>query len=239
MGLTVVVCARDEADRLAATLAALPPARVIVADDGSRDATAAVARRAGAEVETAPRVGKGGAATRAAAALAATSRGSAKASVVVFCDADLGGSAAHLSRLADAVRAGEADLAVAAFAQREGGGFGIALRFARWAVRRRCGLVLDAPLSGQRALSPAALAAALPFAPRFGMEVGMTIDVARAGLRVREYELPLTHRATGRSPGGFLHRGRQLADFAAVYLRRRKTSVSSDATRSRISTPSR
>jgi len=50
----------------------------------------------------------------------------------------------------------------------------------------------------------------------------MTIDVARAGLRVREYPLALTHRATGRSLRGFLHRGRQLADFAAVYRARRR-----------------
>jgi glycosyltransferase involved in cell wall biosynthesis len=231
VSLTVIVCARDEADRIGATLAALPPARVLVADDGSRDATAALAERAGAEVVRAARIGKGGAATLAAARVTD--------GVVVFCDADLGESAAQLARLADAVRAGEADLAVGTFARREGGGFGIALRFARWAVRRRCGLSLDAPISGQRALSPAALEAALPFAPRFGMEVGMTIDIARAGLRVREYELPLAHRATGRSLGGFLHRGRQLADVAAVYLLRRKTSVSSDATRSRISTPSK
>jgi glycosyltransferase involved in cell wall biosynthesis len=60
-GIAVIVCARDEADRLAATLAALPPSRVIVAEDGSRDATAAVAQRAGAEVvRTGRRLGKGG-----------------------------------------------------------------------------------------------------------------------------------------------------------------------------------
>jgi hypothetical protein len=119
------------------------------------------------------------------------------------------------------VRAGEADLAVAAFARRVGGGFGLALGFARWAIRRRCGLVLEAPISGQRALSWRALEAATPFAPRFGMEIGMTIDVARAGYVVREVELPLTHRATGRTWRGFAHRGRQLVDFARVYLARR------------------
>ena len=214
-GIAVIVCARDEAERLPATLAALAAAlggaRVLVADDGSRDATAAVARAAGVEVVSAPRrLGKGGAATLAAWRVGA-------GDVVVLCDGDLAASAAHLVRLADAVRGGEADLAVGAFESRAGGGFGLAHGFARWAVRRRCGLTLDAPISGQRALSPAALAAALPFAPRFGMEIGMTIDVARAGLRVREYPLPLAHRATGRSLRGFLHRGRQLADFAAVY----------------------
>jgi UDP-GlcNAc:undecaprenyl-phosphate/decaprenyl-phosphate GlcNAc-1-phosphate transferase len=42
--------------------------------------------------------------------------------------------------------------------------------------------------------------------------VRMTIDAARAGLRVEERELTLRHRATGRDAGGFLHRGRQLLD---------------------------
>ena len=95
------------------------------------------------------------------------------------------------------------------------------LSFAGWAIRRRCGLVLEAPISGQRALSAPALRAALPFAPRFGMEIGMTVDVARAGIRVVEVDLPLAHRATGRTWRGFVHRGRQLVDFLAVYLRRR------------------
>ncbi len=41
----------------------------------------------------------------------------------------------------------------------------------------------------------------------------MTIDAVRAGLRIEEIELPLSHRATGRTPGGFLHRARQLRDI--------------------------
>jgi len=61
----------------------------------------------------------------------------------------------------------------------------------------------------------------VPFAPRFGMEIGMTVDAVRAGYRVKEVELPLTHRATGKTLRGFLHRGRQLRDFVAVYLARR------------------
>jgi hypothetical protein len=40
----------------------------------------------------------------------------------------------------------------------------------------------------------------------------MTIDAARAGLRVHEVELPLRHRATGRDLRGFVHRARQLRD---------------------------
>ena len=41
----------------------------------------------------------------------------------------------------------------------------------------------------------------------------MTLDAVRAGLRVKEIELPLSHRATGRTPRGFLHRARQLRDI--------------------------
>ncbi len=49
----------------------------------------------------------------------------------------------------------------------------------------------------------------------------MTIDAARAGARVGELDLDLSHRATGRTLGGFVHRGRQLIDFVRVYLARR------------------
>jgi hypothetical protein len=60
----------------------------------------------------------------------------------------------------------------------------------------------------------------LPFAAGFGMEIGMTIDAVRAGHRVLEVELDLSHRASGRTPAGFAHRARQLVDFVRVYLAR-------------------
>jgi len=225
----VIVTARDEADRLPATLAALraafPGARILVADDCSRDATAQVAADRGAEVVRAPRpLGKGGTATLAAQRVLPPADG---APPVLLCDGDLGDSAAALAALVQEVEAGRADLAIAAFQRRVGGGFGVALGFARWAIRRRCGLETNAPISGQRALSAEALQAVVPFSPRFGMEVGMTIDAVRAGLRVREVELPLAHRATGKSLRGFLHRARQLKDFVAVYVRKRSSGGAS------------
>jgi hypothetical protein len=61
----------------------------------------------------------------------------------------------------------------------------------------------------------------VPFARGFGMEIGMTIDAHRAGFRVVEVELDLSHRATGRTAAGFLHRARQLRDFLRVYVSRR------------------
>jgi glycosyltransferase involved in cell wall biosynthesis len=224
----IIVAAYNEAQRIAATLEGLgrafPGAPVWVADDGSADRTAQIAREGGARVVRSERViGKGGAVTLAATDALAHMQGpgSNHADVVVLlCDGDLGGSAGELGPLVEAVRRGEADLAVAVFSTRVGGGLGLAVGFARWAIRRRCGFQARAPISGQRALTARTLREVLPFAADFGMEVGMTIDAVRAGHRVSEIELDLAHRATGRTPGGFIHRARQLLDFARAYLAR-------------------
>jgi glycosyltransferase involved in cell wall biosynthesis len=223
----VIVSAHNEADRLAETVRALAAAfagaRIVVADDASTDASAAVAIEAGAEVVTSPRnVGKGGATTLAAQRVLDLADGPA-GPVFVLCDGDLGDSAGELARLVAVVREGTCDLAVGAFAARVGGGFGLAVGYARWAIRRLTGLALEAPISGQRAMRAQVFAAVVPFAPRFGMEIGMTVDAARAGFAVAEVPLELTHRATGRTFAGFVHRGRQLADFVAVTVSRARS----------------
>lgn len=224
LAAAVIVAARDEAERLGATLAALaeafPGAPLWVADDGSRDRTAEIAAGCGADVATTGRaLGKGGAVTLAARRALSALPG-AERDVWVLCDGDLGASAARLAPLAEEVAAGRAELATAIFARRRGGGFGIALAFARWAIRRGCGLRVRAPLSGQRALTRGTLERVLPFAAGYGMEVAMTIDAVRAGARVAELELDLEHRASGRSPRGFAHRARQLGDAVRAYVRR-------------------
>ena len=220
----MIVAARNEADRVGETVRALrrafPRARVWVADDASEDGTAEVAMAAGAEVVSRGRPhGKG--ANVSAAAEAALSVEPAPR-VVLLCDGDLSASAARLAPLVEAVEADECDLAVAAFSRRLGGGFGLALGFARWAIRRLCGAETGAPISGQRAMRVEVLRAALPFAPAYGMEIGMTVDAVRAGYRLREYELDLEHRASGKDLAGFVHRTRQLRDFARVYWSRRR-----------------
>lgn len=231
----VFVTAYNEADRIGTTLAALalafPGAPVWVADDGSTDATPEIARAAGVRVIRSERaIGKGAAVTAAArealrevSSRARTYGGADDDSEPIFilCDGDLAESAGQLGQLADAIRRGEVDMAVATFATRVGGGIGLAVGFARWAIRRRCGLRTQAPISGQRALRARVLEDVLPFAQGFGMEIGMTIDAVRAGHRLVEIELDLTHRATGRTLAGFAHRTRQLVDFIRVYLSRR------------------
>jgi hypothetical protein len=176
-----------------------PDAEVIVADDGSTDGTALAAEEAGATVLRLRPRGKG-------EALSAAER-AAPAGALLLVDADVEGDLRGLPG---------AGLRVARFARREGGGFGIAKRAGRALIRLRSGLDVAEPLSGQRSLDARARAAVFPLAPRFGAEVRMTIDAARAGIAVEEVELDLTHRATGRDLNGFLHRGRQLADLAVA-----------------------
>jgi glycosyltransferase involved in cell wall biosynthesis len=219
-----VVAAHDEADRIGATISALeagiPGIDVWVADDASSDDTADVALASGAKLIRRGRShGKGGNMTAAAAAVLGDP--ASAGAVVLLCDGDLGDSAGRLSKLVEAVRAGESDMAIATFRVRVGGGFGVVVRFSRWAIERRCGFRATAPISGQRAMRADVLRAVLPFAAGYGMETGMTIDAVRAGHSIAEIELDLAHRATGRTLGGFLHRGRQLADIARAYLERR------------------
>lgn len=238
----VIVAARDEAGRLAATLSALrgafPRAALLVSDDGSRDDTAGVARRAGARVLcTGRHVGKGAAMTAAARAALedaaledaagragagpGASAGMGGQPLFLLCDGDLGESAAALGPLVEAVSSGRGDLAVAVFASRSGGGLGVLRGYARWSIARRCGRSARAPLSGQRALTRETLLDVLPFAAGYGMELGMTIDALRAGRTLVELELDLSHRARGRTPAGFLHRGRQLLDVVRADAARR------------------
>jgi glycosyltransferase involved in cell wall biosynthesis len=222
--VVALVPAHDESDRIGPTVRAIADLRgvteVVVVDDGSRDGTADLALAAGATVlRVQTRLGKGTAVEGALDRIA-------PADVWLFADGDLGGSATALAPVLDAVLLGRADLAVAAFPPQPGGGLGTVKRFAAEAIRVLGGFRATQPLSGQRAMTAEALRACRPLAPGFGMETAMTIDAARAGLRIEEVSAPgLTHRATHRDLRGFVHRGRQGLDIAravAVRLARRR-----------------
>ena len=205
--VAVLVAARDEEATIAATVTGLrdefPGAEVIVVDDGSRDGTVAAAEVAGARVMRLRHGGKGHALTMGERAAAH--------GPLLLCDADLKGDLRPLVQ-------SDADLAIAAFARKEGGGFGIVKRTARALIRVTSGLETREPISGQRSLSQAARSATFPLTPGFaGCEARMTVDAVRAGLTVEEVELDLRHRATGRDLHGFLHRGRQLVHLLLAF----------------------
>lgn len=213
--VVAVVPAKDEEARIGATVTALgglgQVSHVVVVDDGSADQTAAVAEWAGrVEVVRHERnQGKAAAMTTGAARAAELAPGAP----VLFVDADLEGSAANLGAVVDMVLSGEADMAVAVLPpqDRPGGGFGIVVRTAREGIARLTGWTPTQPLSGQRCLTREALDGAMPLAPGWGVEVGLTVDVLRAGGRVVEVPCDLRHRVTGRDLASQVHRARQLA----------------------------
>jgi UDP-GlcNAc:undecaprenyl-phosphate/decaprenyl-phosphate GlcNAc-1-phosphate transferase len=91
------------------------------------------------------------------------------------------------------------------------GGFGTVVRLARRGIWALTGLRMQSPLSGQRCL-PLALAREAGIAGHFGVEVGLTLEVARRGGRIVEIPLAMSHAVTGRDAAGWLHRGGQFWD---------------------------
>jgi glycosyltransferase involved in cell wall biosynthesis len=227
--VAVVIPARNEADRIQATVNAaaglVGVGLVVVVDDGSTDATAALARRAGAAVmRHARNRGKGAAMETGAEAVRLVDQRERRETPrhLLFLDADLAGTAAMAGPLAEPVLAGKADMTIAVFtATVKLGGHGLVVGLSGAGIRRATGWQPVQPLNGQRCLTRAAFEAARPLAHGWGAETGLTIDLLRKGLRITEVEVELAHRATGTGLRAQLHRAHQLADVARALAVRR------------------
>jgi glycosyltransferase involved in cell wall biosynthesis len=218
--VAVVIPARNESDRIAATVRAavgLPGVDiVVVVDDGSTDGTAAAAQDAGASVmRHARNRGKAAAMETGAEAvrLLEDNERRDRPRHLLFLDADLAETAAGAAPLAEPVREGRADMTIAVFSTRvKQGGHGIVVSLSGSGIMRATGWRPAQPLNGQRCLTRAAFEAARPLAPGFGVETGLTIDLLRQGMRITEVEVPLAHRATGGDWRSQVHRARQFVD---------------------------
>lgn len=226
--VAVVIAARNEADRIAATVAAAAALTgvglVVVVDDGSTDATAAMARRAGAAVMRHPgNRGKGTAMETGAEAVRLVDQREHRDRPrhLLFLDADLGDTAGQAGPLMDPVTAGTADMTIAVFAATvKLGGHGLVVGLSGAGIRRATGWQPRQPLNGQRCLTRAAFEAARPLAHGWGVETALTIDLLRQGLRITEVEVELAHRATGTGLRAQLHRAHQLTDVARALAAR-------------------
>ena len=226
--VAVVIAARNEADRIAATVAAAAGLAgvglVVVVDDGSTDATAAMARRAGAAVMRHPRNrGKGAAMETGAEAVRLVDQREHRDRPrhLLFLDADLGDTAGQAGPLMGPVTAGTADMTIAVFAATvKLGGHGLVVGLSGAGIRRATGWQPRQPLNGQRCLTRAAFEAARPLAHGWGVETALTIDLLRQGLRITEVEVELGHRATGTGLRAQLHRAHQLTDVARALAAR-------------------
>jgi len=226
--VAVVIPARNEADRIQATVTAAAGlsavALVVVVDDGSKDGTAAAARQAGAAVmRHARNRGKGAAMETGAEAVRLLDQREHRDRPrhLLFLDADLAGTAALAGPLIDPVLAGKADMTIAVFAATvKLGGHGLVVGLSGAGIRRATGWQPAQPLNGQRCLTRAAFEAARPLARGWGVETGLTIDLLRKGWRVTEVEVELAHRATGTGMRAQLHRAHQLIDVARALAAR-------------------
>lgn len=105
--ICVVIPALDEELAIAEVIAGVPTwiDEIVVADNGSRDATARIAASAGARVVCEPRRGYGRACLAGLAALTSPD-------VIVFMDADRSDRPEQMDRLVDPILAGKADLVI-------------------------------------------------------------------------------------------------------------------------------
>jgi glycosyltransferase involved in cell wall biosynthesis len=191
------------------------PVRVVVVDDGSRDATAARAREAGATVVPMPANQGLGAAVRRGLRFAVDDL---HASAVAFCDADGEYAPEELERLVRPVLDGDADYVIGSrFAgdiermlpHRRAGNL-VLTRGVAFCARRR---ITDGQ-SGYRAFSAGAAAAA-EVVHDYNYAQVLTLDLLAKGYRYLEVPISYSFRRDGRS---FVRLGRYLRRvIPAVY----------------------
>ena len=188
----VVIPARDEERAIEKVLVDIPAwvDAIVVADNGSRDATARLASGAGAIVVSEPRPGYGGACLAGLAALPASD-------IIVFLDGDYSDFPEDMADLVDPIIAGRADLVIGSRMlraedaaeltpqQRYGNTLAVFLIRKIWGQR-------FTDLGPFRAISAPALAS-LAMADRdYGWTVEMQIKAAKLGLRC--LEVPARYR---------------------------------------------
>jgi glycosyltransferase involved in cell wall biosynthesis len=206
MTVDIVIPARDEEGAIAHVLAALPREgdgwrvrRVVVADNGSRDRTAEVARAAGALLVSEPRPGYGSACLAGMAYLAANAP-----DVVAFVDADGSDEPAELPALLAPLLEDRADLVVGSrtLGASEPGAFTPAQAFGNALAPALLGLlwgVRSTDLGPFRAIRWAALARLGMRDRDYGWTVEMQARAFAAHLRYAEVPVRYRRRRAGRS----------------------------------------
>lgn len=213
--ISIIIPAYDEEDYIAKTIMAIfkwsIEPEIIVVNDGSKDNTYNVLKTFASIpnikiINCNENYGKGHALALGLLA--------AKGEIILFLDADLGESAVDSERLLEPILENKADMSIAVFPKsNKKAGFGLVKGLAKKGIYYLTGSNISAPLSGQRAFKREVLER-VELINGFGIEVGLTIDVLRKGYRIKEIEIPLTHRESGRDLKGFTHRGKQ---FTAVF----------------------
>jgi glycosyltransferase involved in cell wall biosynthesis len=185
--LALIIPALNEAGSVGVLLRQLPPvfAQIVVVDNGSTDATAEVARAAGAQVVHEPRRGYGQACLAGLAALRE------EITAVVFMDADLSDNPADAERLTKTLAAGGWDLVLGSrvLGNPEPGALTPLQRFGNWLTTRLIRWIWNVrftDLGPLRVIRREALRRLDLRDPDFGWNVEMQVRAARLGLKVTE-----------------------------------------------------
>lgn len=213
MTIFAIVPAHNESERIALTLKALtqyiPADQIIGVADNCTDNTLALMQAAG--IHAMERSGNGG----KSAAVACGMRALANLPVndndtMLLCDADVAESASELRALCDSLHAQSAQAAVAVFpSSGKKAGMGFVVRYSQKVLLKHTGQLFHAPLSGQRAIIWKYARQLNAFCSCYGLEVGMSMDLHTIGAKIIEVPVQMTHRHTGRSLAGFIHRAKQ------------------------------
>ncbi|MBF8983026.1 glycosyltransferase family 2 protein [Lutibacter sp. B2] len=218
--ITVLIPAYNEGTRIKNTIQAIKKSiyvdRIVVIDDGSVDTTFETAKKENAEVYRLDRNrGKGYAMNYGLDKVISNSK------IIIFLDGDLQETASEVDKLIYPILEDEADFTIAKFPRaKKKGGFGLVKNLAKSGVKFYTGQSIDTTLSGQRAFKTEILKRVGNLPSGYGVEVGMTIDILNMGYRVKEVEVGMTHRETGRDLQSFLHRGKQFYHILLTLIKK-------------------
>ena len=202
----LIIPAFNEEGAIGGVVDAVPRERIreiVVCDNNSADATAAIAAARGATVVPAPRPGYGSACLAGLAYLARRPPAD-RPDVVAFCDGDGSDYPGQLARVLGPLADGEVDLVIGsrALGRRQAGAMLPHQRFGNWLattlIRWRWGVAFT-DLGPMRAVTYAALERIGMADPDFGWTVEMQVKAARLGLRCAEVPVDYRARAAGYS----------------------------------------
>jgi glycosyltransferase involved in cell wall biosynthesis len=227
-GVAVIIPTYNEAAAIGAVVAAIPRdivSRIIVADGGSSDGTADIARRAGAEVLDA---GSGYGRACLMGAQAADD-----ADIIVFMDGDGADDPAFIKDMVAALRSGSYDFVIGSRArgQREAGSMGshqLLIGLVAGALIKLFYGVRYTDMCAYRAIRRDTLLQLGMRERTYGWNLEMQMRVARSRLRVLELPVAYRRRAGGESKVAGNLRGtiragsRIIATFARVAMEERR-----------------
>lgn len=214
--IVAIIPAYNEEDRIKETIEDLKKVdlidNIVVIDDGSTDSTSSIVENMGIDlIKLNKNRGKGFAIKEAVKRV--------DYDYLVLADGDLGKTSNEIEKLIYPVLNNEADVAIAKFPRPlKKGGFGFVKRLAKRGVYIHTGKKIDTTLSGQRVYKREVVQKINYIPDRFGVEIAMTVATLREDYSIKEVDVNMRHRETGRDFKDFIHRGKQFFDILKTII---------------------